>query len=734
MTFKKERAGIIAMVLFMQVILVTFTIDAALTRDVLIGEVVLPLVIRELVLTVVMLAAAFLGYFIVPIGKKRDVFAISAFGLEGVFWVLSAVWMRMKGVCGATEIVFTLLVCALLAVCAMGHVSLAPRKEKGKWFRVRVMSSLCGLAAMAAALFVALYYRNESLRADVTILMFALCMVCLLAFWWLDNNANHVLSLALILVQVVTYLVCFGRLCRNKEMQSLLGVVMKFAGMTQALMSLALVLTALLAISVLLHYLKNLQIVGKYASSVFSCLVVGLFLLLGGVQASVSEATDIVASDAVTKSEYCVFVLLEDPAQELRDAVAYPFGYAASERRTNAMRLAVEKLKETAGTNLSMREYETPSEAASALLSGEVKALYFEGFYAEVIDSLFEAMEKEGSFSSATRVLATVELVGVDDDPAPTEGPTPTIDPNATPTPTPEQGQLYPGRDPNKPIPFRERPDNSDWNLSERAFTIYISGIDTYGGISARSRSDVNLLLAINPTTKEIGIVTTPRDSYVDIPGKTTKLRDKLTHAGIYGPQYSMATLEYLYGVPVDYYLRVNFSSVVRIVDVLGGVDVNSLYSFTTTEGYSFRKGINHMGGASALAFARERENVPGGDWTRGKHQIELIKGLIAKVTSSKILSNYESLLTTVSKSIQTDVTTEQIAQLAAMQLGDSAEWHITSYETNGTGDMRLCDVMPNDRLWVAILDGGSVAKSASLLSRVLNGERINDTEYTYEQ
>lgn len=734
MSLKKERAGITAMLMLAHLILITFVIDAALVKGVSIAGVILPLAIREGVLLFILLAMSFAGYFVCPYTKRlRDRFAMAAFGLEGLFWILSVIWMGTHKVLGATEIVFAFLMVLLLGVCAFSHISLSPKKEKGNWFRVRLMISVCTLVMMAASYFVVFRYRNDFIRTDASLVMFSLCVVSLIFLWWFPENVNHILTLVLVVGQLLVFLICFGGLCKNKDMQSLVGVAFAKKSTSQMLMTFACLFVFLLAISILLHYLKNLQVVGKLASISLACLVVGSFLILRGMSAGANKTTNIDAGDAVSKEEYGIYVLKEDSAEKLSDVTSYVIGYA-SEGRTNAMNSALAALTEKLGVSPTLVRKDTFSELANALYDGEVKAVFFECLYAEMIDLGFEVAELDRTFTEDTRLIGTVEIDEVPDDENP-QVPTPTIDPNATPTPTlaPGDPTPIPTREPGKTIPFTERPDNSGKDLSTTPFTVYISGIDTYGGISARSRSDVNLLIAINPKTKEMSIVTTPRDSYVDIPGKTSDLRDKLTHAGIYGPQYSMATLEYLYGVPVDFYVRVNFSSVIAIVDVLGGVDVQSLYSFTSIDGYSYAKGLNHLNGTLALGFARERKNVPGGDWTRGKHQIELIKGIIGKMTSSSVLTNYESLLNAVSKSFQTDVTLAQISQLVGMQMSDSAQWHITSYETTGHGDMRLCDVYRSERLWVAILDEPSVHKASELMTRVLNGDHIADGEYKYD-
>lgn len=160
-------------------------------------------------------------------------------------------------------------------------------------------------------------------------------------------------------------------------------------------------------------------------------------------------------------------------------------------------------------------------------------------------------------------------------------------------------------------------------SVTDRPFNVYISGIDVYGEITKESRSDVNLIATVNPQKHKILLTTTPRDYYVTIPGISGDQKDKLTHAGIYGIDASIATLENLYGIDIPFYVRVNFTSVEEIVDVLGGVDVESELAFTTGEEagvvMDVKEGKNHFNGKEALAFVRERKALATGDNQRGK-------------------------------------------------------------------------------------------------------------------
>ena len=217
-----------------------------------------------------------------------------------------------------------------------------------------------------------------------------------------------------------------------------------------------------------------------------------------------------------------------------------------------------------------------------------------------------------------------------------------------------------------------------------KPFAMYISGIDTYGKIASVSRSDVNILAIVNPQTHKILLVNTPRDYYVQLHG-TTGVKDKLTHAGIYGIDMSVKTLEDLYSTPIDYYMRVNFASLLNIVDAIGGVSVYSDYDFKAG-GYSYTAGYNQLDGKQALAFSRERYSFEDGDRTRGKNQQKVIEAIIHKISSPATLANYQKILKSLDGAFQTNVSTDEIVKLMNQQLDTMRKWQVESISVDGTG------------------------------------------------
>ena len=241
------------------------------------------------------------------------------------------------------------------------------------------------------------------------------------------------------------------------------------------------------------------------------------------------------------------------------------------------------------------------------------------------------------------------------------------------------------------------------------------------GPITTTSRSDVNILMTVNPLTHQILLTTTPRDYYVYIPGISGDERDKLTHAGIYGVKASMRTLENLYGTQISDYIRINFDSLIRLVDALGGVDVYSEFDFKSGE-YSFNKGTNHLDGEQALAFCRNRYAFASGDVQRGKNQMLVLTAIINKLMSPALLKNPSGVLDVVGSSMQTSISSNEITDAIAWQLDTGADWSISRQSVTGTGDSEQTFSMKGIDLYVMWPDEDSVSKAAEGIRELLEG------------
>lgn len=254
-------------------------------------------------------------------------------------------------------------------------------------------------------------------------------------------------------------------------------------------------------------------------------------------------------------------------------------------------------------------------------------------------------------------------------------------------------------------------------DITKEPFIIYVSGIDTYGNIGNVSRSDVNILIAINPKTNNILLVNTPRDYYVKLHSKGAY--DKLTHAGIYGVDESLHTLEDLYDVKIDYYFKVNFSSLIKVVDAIGGIEVDSKYSFSY-DGYTFRKGKNKLNGKSSLAFSRFRKGLPEGDISRGENQEAVIKAIVEKLSSPSILANYASILSSLSKSFVTNISTDDIYKLVKNQMNNNDSWIINSSNARGYDASDVTYSAGKTKLYVMKQDESSVLSVKTSLKSIL--------------
>lgn len=225
---------------------------------------------------------------------------------------------------------------------------------------------------------------------------------------------------------------------------------------------------------------------------------------------------------------------------------------------------------------------------------------------------------------------------------------------------------------------------NRKFNVVKDPFTVMISGIDVYGSISNNARSDVNILATINPTTKKILLLSIPRDYYLPFTCQQGAL-DKLTHTGIYGIDCTMETIGEAFDVNIDYYARVNFSSLIKVVDALDGVTVNADYGFTSGN-YSFSAGENYLRGNQALAFVRDRKHQADGDLGRGRNQMKVLTAIINKMTSPAIITNFSGIISSLDGSFQTNMTSKEITSLVKMQLKDMESWDIEQIQVTGTG------------------------------------------------
>ncbi len=435
------------------------------------------------------------------------------------------------------------------------------------------------------------------------------------------------------------------------------------------------------AILVSQYYSRKKGIIGKVVSVLISiCLIAGSYYIAKGN----STLNDITGSE-YKLDRVVVAVKSDDAAETINDAAGYNFGvqYAMN---GNQIKDAVSAINSELGSDIATVEYKSLAEQAQALSDGKVNAIVYNEGYTSILN---EAVD---GYSDSVKIIYTYEIKTAVENTA------------------------------------------EDVNV-DKSFCVYISGIDVYGAIETNSRSDVNIIAEVNPETHQILLVTTPRDYYVEIPNISGGQKDKLTHAGIYGVDASMATLEQLYDTDIDFYARVNFTSLVDIVDALGGVDVDSELSFTTSEDsglvMNVVQGTNHFNGQQALAFSRERYNLDGGDNQRGKNQQAVIVAMIKKMVSPAILMGANDILNSVSGNVDTNMSTTQIQDLIKTQLDEAPKWSIKSMSATGTGDEQICYSYQGSALYVMQPDQTSVDAIKAAITSLKNGETLDDVVTT---
>ena len=419
---------------------------------------------------------------------------------------------------------------------------------------------------------------------------------------------------------------------------------------------------------------------------VFSLFVV-CFLSIGTYYiAKTNDVIGMITGGSFRVDNMVVAVLADDPAEGIEDAADYTFGIQL-ERGAENMQAAITDIQDELGSDINTVEYDSIQEQAQALHDGEVDAIIYNEAYTDILEEGFEG------YKDSVKIIYTHEIR----------------------------------------VEMNFGGNASDDSLTKEPFTVYISGIDVYGDVSQTSRSDVNIIAVVNPNTNQILLVTTPRDYYVEIPGISKGQEDKLTHAGIYGIDASMATLGALYETDINYYVRLNFTSLIEIVDILGGVDVYSDMSFSTgwESGYEMdvQEGWNHFNGEQALAFSRERKNLPDGDNQRGIHQQAVITAMLKKVLSPTMLLKANSILNQVSQDVETNVSQAQLNALIKYQLGHNAKWSIRSVAATGSPSREFCYSSGDTSLYVTIPDYDVVHDIIDLVNVVEEGGTLEETE-----
>lgn len=437
------------------------------------------------------------------------------------------------------------------------------------------------------------------------------------------------------------------------------------------------------------------KIISLLVSIIFICITVPL-LKIHNMFLEISDSD-------IKIDNLSVIVLKEDIAEDIKDATDYSFGIQKELYRDGTDK-TIQNIEDEYGCKLKTVLFDD--------LSSQVKSLYDEKVGAIIINEAFRdiIIEIIPDFNHKTKILGYRQIETKID----------------TATTTEEINKNDSAKDNNDAITEANNEsmnEKENFQKSDKAFTVYISGIDTFGTVSHTSRSDLNIIAVVNTAVKKIQLINTPRDYYVRIPVSGGQM-DKLTHAGIYGVDVSIKTLEKLYQIKIDYYVRVNITSLKDVVDALGGIDAEVDYAFDTyNKKYSFTEGMNHLDGNAAIAFARERYAFKDGDRQRGRNQMTVIKAILNKATTPAIFAGIDDIINSLSKSFQTDMPSAEISDLIKMQIDEVASWDVKMYSVDGKGEYRTTYSGGKQNLYVMIPNLSTVNAARENMTDVMNDE-----------
>ena len=443
----------------------------------------------------------------------------------------------------------------------------------------------------------------------------------------------------------------------------------------------------------------------------------GLFRqILGWILAAALSAGCFIAVDAVSRARNTlssvtqlptvsafvdVYVPADDPAQTLEDARDYTFAVTESYDWENTCK-ALEAMGTELDSEVKTAVFSSVFAMADALQAGEVDAIILNSAFLDILSEL----DAYADFPENIKSIYEYTVTAAQPD-----------------TPTDTQ--------PKETDPASAQQDPDTPQSQAAPFLIYLSGSDTRSKLLTTSRSDVNIIAVVNPQTRQVLLINTPRDFYIGNPvGNGAK--DKLTHCGIYGIDCSVQALEILYDTEIAYYAQINFTGFKTLIDAVGGVTVYSDFAFVTTHGkHQIYAGENHLNGAEALGFARDRYSQPGGDNDRGKNQMKIISAFIDKLSAETVVVNYADILESLEGMFVTNMPQSNLSELVKMQISDMSPWNVVSYAVSGTGGSDITYSMPGFYAYVTYPDERTVSFAAELIDRVLAGEKLTQSDVT---
>ena len=441
------------------------------------------------------------------------------------------------------------------------------------------------------------------------------------------------------------------------------------------------------AILALLLIFSAKRIVSKILFSILAIIVTVVFALGGFYMYQANSLLDDVTTvEGDIKNTVSLIVLDSSRYDELEDIDGEKVGVLKSIDAYGTEQ-SLDDI-DTQGVNINTEEFDSIQAEVKALYDGDVEAIVLNETYRDSVTDL----EDYSDFNSETRVLYET-------------------------------------------VYYTDRVENTAKSVDDittHPFNILISGSDSRGGLAEVARSDVNMIVTVNPETGVILLTSIPRDYYVNTEcdpayGCQVGALDKLTHTGIHGVETTQATIENLLDIEINYTFRVNFTSVVGLVDALGGIDVNvapgyAVDSFWTNPSYGVTEGVNHLNGEAALAYSRERYAYQEGDRQRVKNQQQVLMAIINKAISPSMLINYTSFMQALSGSFETNMSQNEISELIQNQLQNNPSWTFEQYSLDGTGSTEMCAELGN-AAYVMIPDENTVQTAKEKIDTVLSGE-----------
>lgn len=448
------------------------------------------------------------------------------------------------------------------------------------------------------------------------------------------------------------------------------------------------------------------QIIAIILALAITCGCIAASSAISKLSKTVSTITQ---SNAITDVTVLVgaYVLADDPAESLSDLADATFAVNESDSAAYLPQ-ALEYVETETGKSVQTASYGGITDMVDALYDQNVRVILLNDAFTDVLAEL----EGYTDFSAQTREIARISVIWDD---------TATLNQNDSDSITTViQSEKANGAN------QIEMPEVTP-NITNTPFLMYLSGSDTRDQMLTTSRSDVNILAVVNPNTKQILLINTPRDYYIENPAGGGA-KDKLTHCGIYGIDCSMQALAGLYQEEIDYYAQINFTGFEALIDAIGGVTVSSDIAFTaiTTE---IHVGDNDLDGKGALNFARERKSLSGGDNDRGKHQMEVIRAVVQKLSAGTILTHYAEILDSLEGMFITDISADDVSSLVKLQLSDMADWDVFTYAVTGTGGRAETYSMPGWSLYVMYPNEDTVAHATELIDRMVGGETLTDSD-----